>query len=139
MEKLTPEMKKLLLAVYSLAYWDANGGLQEFNGHKTEEKKLGWIEDCLFWRHKVLTGKLSHWCHEFDGLPVDETCAEITVCHCFDQIYLFSKWTRFFVTHFGKKITSTLDGAEVTAYLYRGKYYIAEIKYPVDESIVEQL
>lgn len=48
MENLTPEMKKLLLAAYSLGYWDANGGLQEFNGHKTEEKKLGWVEDCLF-------------------------------------------------------------------------------------------
>lgn len=40
--------KNDLLAAYSLGYWDANGGLQEFNGHKTEEKKLGWIEDCLF-------------------------------------------------------------------------------------------
>jgi len=48
MENLTPEMKKLFLAAYSLGFWDSNGGLQEFNGHKTEEKKLGWIEDCLF-------------------------------------------------------------------------------------------
>ena len=48
MENLTPEMKKLLLASYSLGYWDRESGLQEFNGHKTEEKKLGWIEDCLF-------------------------------------------------------------------------------------------
>jgi len=48
MENLTPEMKKLLLAAYSLGYWDSNGRLQEFNGHKTEEKKLGWVEDCLF-------------------------------------------------------------------------------------------
>lgn len=117
--------------------WDTNDPVPPPCGKKNWAKN--WIEDCLFWRHKVLTGKLSHWCHEFDGLPVDETCAEITVCHCFDQIYLFSKWTCFFVTHFGKKITSTLDGAEVTAYLYRGKYYITEIKYSVDESIVEQL
>jgi len=48
MENLSPEIKKLLLAAYSLGYWDREGNLSEFNGHKTEEKKLGWIEDCLF-------------------------------------------------------------------------------------------
>ena len=67
MEKLTPEIKKLLLAAYSLGFWDKESGLQEFNGHKTEEKKLGWIEDCLFieketensnfWKQKYISCK----------------------------------------------------------------------------------
>jgi hypothetical protein len=40
-----------------------------------------WIEDCLFWRGEVLLGRQAHWCFEYDGLPVDETCPEWP-CHC---------------------------------------------------------
>ena len=42
-----------------------------------------WIEDCIRWRGKVLTGKYCHWCYEWDGLPVDETCREFGCCNCF--------------------------------------------------------
>lgn len=39
-----------------------------------------WIEDCLHWRGKVLTGKYGHWCPEWDYLPIDETCEEWGIC-----------------------------------------------------------
>jgi hypothetical protein len=35
-----------------------------------------WAADCLRWRGRLLTGKFSHWCWDWDGLPVDETCPE---------------------------------------------------------------
>ncbi len=35
-----------------------------------------WVEDCLHWRGRVLTGKHRHWCYEWDELPVDETTPE---------------------------------------------------------------
>lgn len=45
-----------------------------------------WEEDCLKWRGKVLTGRYSHWCFEFDGLPMDETCErEWDCCTCFKE------------------------------------------------------
>lgn len=43
---------------------------------------IDWNEDCLRWRGKVLTGKYKHWCHEWDGLPVDETSQEWNTCTC---------------------------------------------------------
>ena len=41
-----------------------------------------WEVDCLKWRGRVLTGKLAHWCYDWDGLPIDETCDEISGCSC---------------------------------------------------------
>lgn len=35
-----------------------------------------WVADCLQWRGEVLTGRYAHWCFEWDGLPIDETCEE---------------------------------------------------------------
>lgn len=35
-----------------------------------------WVIDCLKWRGEVLNGVKSHWCHDWDGLPIDETCGE---------------------------------------------------------------
>lgn len=35
-----------------------------------------WKRDCLHWRGRTLTGQHGHWCEEWDGLPVDETCPE---------------------------------------------------------------
>jgi hypothetical protein len=35
-----------------------------------------WIEDCQEYRGRLLTGKHSHWCNDWDGLPIDETCPE---------------------------------------------------------------
>jgi len=44
---------------------------------------LEWIEDCLRWRGSILTGYASHWCYDYDFLPVDETSYEWP-CGCFD-------------------------------------------------------
>lgn len=44
-----------------------------------------WVEDSIKWRGAVLTGKKAHWCLEFDGLPMDETCErEIDICQCWE-------------------------------------------------------
>ncbi len=44
-----------------------------------------WEEDCLRWRGEVLTGKYSHWCWEWDGLLIDETCGE-RPCGCEEDL-----------------------------------------------------
>lgn len=41
-----------------------------------------WVRDCLQVHGRVLQGKYSHWCPEWDGMPIDETCMEWTVCVC---------------------------------------------------------
>ena len=41
-----------------------------------------WEKDCLMWWGRVLTGELGHWCHDWDGLAIDETCMEIDGCLC---------------------------------------------------------
>jgi len=42
-----------------------------------------WEEDCIRYRGKILTGKKAHWCHDWDGLPVDETTKEFECCGCY--------------------------------------------------------
>jgi hypothetical protein len=40
-----------------------------------------WVADCMKWHGRVLTGRLRHWCFDWDELPIDETCEnEITCC-----------------------------------------------------------
>lgn len=39
-----------------------------------------WLDDCLLWRGRALTGLFSHWCAEWDDLPIDETCPEWPCC-----------------------------------------------------------
>jgi hypothetical protein len=41
-----------------------------------------WIEDCLHWRKRVLTGAFAHWCSDWDLLPVDETTTDEWDCCC---------------------------------------------------------
>ncbi len=41
-----------------------------------------WVKDCMRWRGVVLTGRYSHWCWDWDGLPVDETTREFDCCTC---------------------------------------------------------
>ena len=51
-----------------------------------EKDYAEWEEDCLRWRGSVLTGEFSHWCFEFDALPMDETCdREWDCCTCCDD------------------------------------------------------
>ena len=47
--------------------------------HKFSEN---WVRDCKHWRGKVLTGKHSHWCPDWDYLPIDETTDEFDCCSC---------------------------------------------------------
>ena len=42
-------------------------------------------QDCLDIYGKTLTGKYKHFCLEFDGLPIDETCFEFKYCDCFEH------------------------------------------------------
>ena len=41
-----------------------------------------WIEDSTYWRGEVLQGKYSHWCPDWDFLPIDETTPEFSCCSC---------------------------------------------------------
>lgn len=45
-----------------------------------DRDKAEWEADCKRWRGKVLTGFYAHWCCEWDGLPIDETCIEWPCC-----------------------------------------------------------
>jgi len=52
---------------------------------KADKVRNDWEEDCMHFWGKVLVGEKKHWCHEFDGLPIDETCTEFEFCLCFDD------------------------------------------------------
>lgn len=41
-----------------------------------------WVADCLKYRGIVLTGVYSHWCFDWDGLPIDEYCEREWPCAC---------------------------------------------------------
>lgn len=43
-----------------------------------------WRKDCLHYLGVVLTGQHAHWCFDWDGLPVDETCEYEWPCSCFE-------------------------------------------------------
>jgi hypothetical protein len=44
-----------------------------------------WKEDCQRWQGRPLVGKFSHWCYDWDELPIDETTYEFSCCNCFDS------------------------------------------------------
>ena len=44
-----------------------------------------WLQDCLKWRGRPLTGKHGHWCPDWDELPIDETCSEWP-CGCAEEL-----------------------------------------------------
>lgn len=44
------------------------------------------MEECQYWWNgAVLKGKYSHYCAEWDDLPIDETCEEFMCCSCFEE------------------------------------------------------
>ena len=45
-------------------------------------QSAGWDEDCMRFYGKILDGEKAHYCHDWDGLPIDETCKELRCCHC---------------------------------------------------------
>ncbi len=64
---------KRILRLVRRLYWHVRKPLSYF-----------WVRDCFLWRGRMLTGRYAHWCYEWDGLPVDETCGgEWSCCHCF--------------------------------------------------------
>jgi hypothetical protein len=42
-----------------------------------------WKKACLKTHGKLLNGKQSHYCWDWDCMPVDETCVEFECCTCF--------------------------------------------------------
>lgn len=50
-----------------------------------------WIEDCERWHGRVLTGRYCHWCWDWDGLPIDETCREWP-CACASRKHRIIAW-----------------------------------------------
>lgn len=41
-----------------------------------------WADECIEFYGRILNGKKAHWCNDFDGLPIDETCYEMNHCLC---------------------------------------------------------
>ena len=41
-----------------------------------------WIEDSMKWWGRVLDGENTHWCPDWDDLPIDKTCDEFEHCTC---------------------------------------------------------
>ena len=50
----------------------------------TEKKNFSndWKEDCFRYWGYLLTGNGSHWCPDWDFLPIDDTLAEFEACTC---------------------------------------------------------
>lgn len=60
---------------------------EEMTGCKTFGPATDFAEDCMLWRGRILTGDDAHFCWDWDGLPVDETCPEYETCQCADMIH----------------------------------------------------
>lgn len=43
-----------------------------------------WYEECHKYRNRLLVGEYRHWCWEWGGVPIDETCKEWP-CGCFPE------------------------------------------------------
>jgi hypothetical protein len=41
-----------------------------------------WMDDCLRWHGRVLTGGFRHYCPDWDFLPIDASVAEFGACTC---------------------------------------------------------
>lgn len=83
----------LVYAVAVLAYavgavwlrWDAERTLQQIDYESRvratrSQNPTEWEEDCLEYRGVLLTGRYAHYCLDWDGLPIDETCVEWPCC-----------------------------------------------------------
>lgn len=44
--------------------------------------KNDWNSECIKYHGRVLKGKKRHYCYDWDGMPIDETCKEFDVCCC---------------------------------------------------------
>lgn len=41
-----------------------------------------WIGDCERFHNRVLEGLYSHFCYDWDMMPIDETVEEYKYCYC---------------------------------------------------------
>lgn len=55
------------------------------------EPSQDFIEDCMKYRGRLLTGKYRHWCPDWDFLPIDETCPEFP-CGC--EKFIEENWLK---------------------------------------------
>jgi hypothetical protein len=55
-----------------------------------------WQMDCMLYRGEVLRGQFAHWCFDWDGLPIDESCPEWPCCDfAYQQLpRKLKKWAR---------------------------------------------
>ena len=44
-----------------------------------------WDYDSYKFHGRILTGQYAHYCYDWDGLPLDETCREFETCSCFSS------------------------------------------------------
>ncbi len=49
----------------------------------TDDEQRDFGVDCMRERGRILTGLGAHYCHDWDGLTMDETCIEWNTCTCF--------------------------------------------------------
>lgn len=62
--------------------------MNKLRRHKQKRRRKirrDWDNECLRYCGRILPrSKYSHYCMDWDGLPVDEFCIEFTTCYCFD-------------------------------------------------------
>jgi hypothetical protein len=46
------------------------------------DKESEWAQECNHFHGHELTGRLGHWCPDWDYLPIDEHCQELEACCC---------------------------------------------------------
>jgi hypothetical protein len=63
------------------------------------EQPPKWEESCMRVYGRVLVGERSHFCLDFDGMPIDETCPEIRMCVCKLQWAEGGAWRQRSVVH----------------------------------------
>ena len=46
---------------------------------------LEWQSDCMRWHGRLLKEEHSHYCADWDYLPIDSTCLEFESCTCWKK------------------------------------------------------
>ncbi len=55
-------------------------GLMYKDWHPLDQ--LQWQGECMHWHGEILAGEFTHYCPDWDYLPIDETCDEFECCTC---------------------------------------------------------
>ena len=48
------------------------------------EQKIDMLQQTILRLSKIHKPKYKHFCHEWDGLEIDEFCPEFSCCSCFE-------------------------------------------------------